>query len=145
MASHTPFLRKNYPELIRTAVSLSFRRRTRLSSRPGLTRRLLGALLLLRPGLTLGRWLRLLLVVCLPAQAQGIYQRQLRTTKFDYRYWAAPHDSLRRVLAGQRTDTLRLQTLLHLFDTTNTFQNADPVIAREHWEALATLNGCPCA
>ena len=33
-----------------------------------------------------------------------------------YRYWEAPPDSLRRVLAGQRTDTARLRTLMHLLD-----------------------------
>lgn len=33
-----------------------------------------------------------------------------------YRYWEAPPDSLRQVLATQRTDTARLRTLLHLLD-----------------------------
>ncbi|ALW84975.1 hypothetical protein AUC43_07645 [Hymenobacter sedentarius] len=33
-----------------------------------------------------------------------------------HRYWEAPPDSLRRVLAGQRTDTARLRTLIHLVD-----------------------------
>jgi two-component system NtrC family sensor kinase len=33
-----------------------------------------------------------------------------------YRYWEAKPDSLRRVLAGQRADTARLRTLMHLTD-----------------------------
>ncbi|MDO7854354.1 ATP-binding protein [Hymenobacter convexus] len=35
-----------------------------------------------------------------------------------FRYWDAPPDSLRKVLAGQHSDTARLRTLLHLVDLT---------------------------
>ena len=91
------------------------------------------------------QWLLLLLIMALPAPARAQfspqqiaqYQRRQRTVKFDYRYWAAPHDSLRRVLAGQRVDTLRLQTLQHLFDIMDPPQESLLDIVREQKEALA--------
>jgi hypothetical protein len=64
------------------------------------------------------------------------YQRRLRAQRFDYRYWDASHDSLRHVLAGQRIDTQRLQTLLHLLDLTDLSQESLPTILQEHREAL---------
>jgi len=48
------------------------------------------------------------------ASAQRPAQLQAR-----YRYWDAPLDSLRHVLATQHTDTARLRTLRHLLDVIN--------------------------
>ena len=97
------------------------------------------------PGLTRGRWLLSLLVLLglpLAAWAQPSpspltgYQRRLRAVRFDHRYWDAPNDSLRRVLAGQRADTLRLQTLTQLFHLTDLSREALPDLLVEHREAL---------
>ncbi|MBH8559364.1 hybrid sensor histidine kinase/response regulator transcription factor [Hymenobacter negativus] len=79
----------------------------------------------------------------LPAQARfspqqlAQSQRRLQAGRFGYRYWDARHDSLRRVLAGQRADTLRLHTLDHLFRLTDFSQDPLPLIRREHQQALA--------
>jgi signal transduction histidine kinase/DNA-binding NarL/FixJ family response regulator len=93
------------------------------------------------------QWLLWLLLLVLPAPARAQvrfspqeiaqYQRRLRAVKFDYRYWGAPHDSLRRVLAGQRADTLRLKTLQHLFDIIDPPQDSTPNLVREQKESLA--------
>ncbi|MGI4737440.1 MAG: ATP-binding protein [Janthinobacterium lividum] len=48
-----------------------------------------------------------------PAQ-QAQFQQRMRAFRFDHRFWEAPPDSLRRVLATQRNDILRLRTLTHL-------------------------------
>ena len=94
---------------------------------------------------TRGRWLLSLLVLLglpLAAWAQPSpspltgYQRRLRAVRFDHRYWDAPNDSLRRVLAGQRADTLRLQTLTQLFHLTDLSREALPDLLVEHREAL---------
>ena len=85
----------------------------------------------------------LLMGLFLPAQAQfspqqlAQSQRRLQAVRFGYRYWDARHDSLRRVLVGQRADTLRLQTLDHLFKLTDFSQDPLPLIRREHQQALA--------
>jgi two-component system NtrC family sensor kinase len=55
-------------------------------------------------GLALGAWL----LAAGPGAAQPASPRT--------RYWEAGPDSLRRVLAGQRADTARLRTLMHLAD-----------------------------
>lgn len=68
-----------------------------------------------------GGW-RLVLLVLLGPVARGQllpskvaqYQRRLQAIRFNHRFWDASPDSLRRVLAGQRVDSLRLQTLEHL-------------------------------
>ena len=97
------------------------------------------------PGLTRGWWLLSLLVLLglpLAAWAQPSpspltgYQRRLRAVRSDHRYWDAPNDSLRRVLAGQRADTLRLQTLTQLFHLTDLSREALPDLLVEHREAL---------
>ncbi|GAA4039633.1 hypothetical protein GCM10022409_26700 [Hymenobacter glaciei] len=54
-----------------------------------------------------------------------------------YRYWEAYPDSLRRVLAGQRADSARLRTLMHLADVAPLVgRDADPT-AEETAEAAA--------
>nr|MDQ2769638.1 tetratricopeptide repeat protein [Bacteroidota bacterium] len=68
--------------------------------------------------------------------ARADYQRRLRTVRFDHAYWDASNDSLRRVLAGQRADTLRLQTLTQLFHLTDLSREALPDLLGEHREAL---------
>ena len=73
-------------------------------------------------------WLALLCLAAAPAAlAQTAVQRLAR-----YRYWEAPPDSLRQVLATQRADTARLRTLLHLLD--RGWNNAE----RKEARALAT-------
>jgi two-component system NtrC family sensor kinase len=65
-----------------------------------------------------------------PAAAQN-----LATAR--YRYWEADPDSLRQVLAGQRADSARLQTLMHLADVSPLVGlEADPT-AEETTEAAA--------
>ncbi|ALW85576.1 hypothetical protein AUC43_11020 [Hymenobacter sedentarius] len=52
-----------------------------------------------------------------------------------YRYWDANVDSLRRVLAGQHTDTARLRTLMHMADlvpTSRETEEAAVLSARLH-------------
>jgi signal transduction histidine kinase/DNA-binding response OmpR family regulator len=73
------------------------------------------------------------------------YQRRLRAVRFDRRYWDARNDSLRQVLATQRADTQRLQTLTQLFNLTDLSQEALPDLLREHRKALqlATRLGYP--
>ena len=60
-------------------------------------------------------WLLLLLLLSDllggPAAAQAPARADAR-----HRYWEAPTDSLRRVLATQRSDSARLRTLVHLVD-----------------------------
>lgn len=103
---------------------------------------------------TRGRWLLLLLLLPgLPSVASAQpgpvtssdYQRRLQAVRYDYRYWDAPNDSLRRVLAGQRADTLRLQILTQLFHLTDLSREALPDLLVEHREArrLATRLGYP--
>ena len=64
-----------------------------------------------------------------PAAAQSAAAR--------YRYWEAPPDSLRKVLATQRADTARLRTLLHLLD--RGLNNAE----RQEIQVLAARLGRP--
>ena len=71
-----------------------------------------------------------------PAQQIAHYQRRLWAVRFDHAYWDARNDSLRRVLAGQRADTLRLQTLARLFNLTDLSREALPDLRAEHREAL---------
>jgi two-component system NtrC family sensor kinase len=54
-----------------------------------------------------------------PAAAQTAAQADAR-----HRYWEAPPDSLRRVLATQHTDTARLHTLIHLVDVSPLWNEA---------------------
>ena len=56
--------------------------------------------------------------------------------RFGHAYWDASNDSLRRALASQRADTLRLQTLTQLFNLTDLSQEALPELLGEHREAL---------
>ncbi|MCR5888648.1 hypothetical protein LRS06_12905 [Hymenobacter sp. J193] len=79
------------------------------------------------------------------AQQVAQYQRRLQTQRFDHRYWDASNDSLRQVLAGQQADTLRLQTLSHLFHLTDLSREKLPDLLREHQEAqrLAARLGYP--
>ena len=62
----------------------------------------------------------LLLTLCVFLVGAGQLRAQptprARAAQARYRYWEAPPDSLRRVLATQRTDTARLRTLMHLLD-----------------------------
>ncbi|MBG8554193.1 hybrid sensor histidine kinase/response regulator transcription factor [Hymenobacter guriensis] len=103
----------------------------------------------LTPGKTWGRRLLLLLLwlglfsasSARPSPAAiADYQRRLRGQRFDHRYWDAPHDSLRRVLASQRADTLRFQTLNQLFNLTDLSQEALPDLLGEHREAQRLAN-----
>ena len=70
------------------------------------------------------------------SREQPQYRRLQRSVRFDLRYWDARHDSLRRILASQRVDTLRLQLLNHLLCLTDFSQDSLPVLRREHQEAL---------
>ncbi|MBO2012479.1 ATP-binding protein [Hymenobacter negativus] len=70
-----------------------------------------------------------------PAQVAG-YQRRLRAVPLGHAYWDARNDSLRQMLTGQHADTLRLQTLTHLFHLTDLSQEALPALLLEHREAL---------
>jgi hypothetical protein len=65
------------------------------------------------------------------------FQRRLRALRFDHRCWDAPTDSLLRVLAGQRADSLRLHTLEHLLDTRARNANETRLYATLLTEALA--------
>ena len=68
------------------------------------------------------------------------FQRRLRALRFDHRYWDAPADSLQRVLAGQRVDSQRLQTLEHLLDTRPRNANETRQYAALLTETLALAN-----
>jgi two-component system NtrC family sensor kinase len=92
-----------------------------------LTSWLLGALLLL-PGL----------IFAGPSPRQlANYQQRMRAIRFDYRYWDANHDSLRQVLASQRAETARLQTIDHLISLTDNSRDSLSQLLRERREALA--------
>jgi hypothetical protein len=71
---------------------------------------------------------------------QAQFQRRLRAIRFDHRYWDAPADSLRRVLAGQRGDARRFQTLQHLLDISPRGANETRQYAALLTEALALAN-----
>ncbi|HEX8326234.1 MAG TPA: ATP-binding protein [Hymenobacter sp.] len=72
------------------------------------------------------------------------FQRRLRAIRFDHRYWDARPDSLRRVLARQRVDSLRLQTIEHLLHITSTTeaedQDALALAARLHYPEEEALH-----
>ncbi|WP_051718343.1 ATP-binding protein [Hymenobacter sp. IS2118] len=91
----------------------------------------------------LALWLLLLspAVRAQPSPADKVqFQRRLRTIRFDHRYWDAPADSLLRVLASQRVDSQRLQTLEHLLDTGTRNANETRQYAALLTEALALAN-----
>lgn len=69
-----------------------------------------------------------------PAMAQIATQGAAR-----HRYWAAPADSLRRVLATQHADTARLRTLQHMVDLAP--GQADNYLQDRDYEGVIALTG----
>ena len=65
---------------------------------------------------SLGRRPWLLCLLALAGHGPLAAQTPAAPAAARYRYWEAPPDSLRQVLAVQRADTARLRTLLHLLD-----------------------------
>ena len=61
-----------------------------------------------------------------------------------YRYWEADPDSLRQVLAGQRADSARLRTLMHLADVSPLVGlEADPTAEETTEAAVLSVRRCP--